>query len=90
MTDTLLPKNDEELRSWWFETNGTGTESCPKCIQSENIVCTWHVARLNDLAELIQARDTKMLEHVIGDDPFYVMHHREQRERAKQWLGASK
>lgn len=48
---------EQQLKNWWRETNGTGTAACPKCrVQSDDdfYVCSWHQARLADLADLLQ------------------------------------
>lgn len=42
--------NRKELDKWWHETNGSGTAKCPKC--TSDYVCSWHLARLDDLLEL--------------------------------------
>lgn len=38
------------LDKWWWETNGTGTDACTQCYRPDEHICTWHQARLNDLA----------------------------------------
>jgi hypothetical protein len=41
----------EQLEPWWIETNGTGTDACSRC--RPPYVCSWHSARLDDLADFV-------------------------------------
>ena len=47
-------EDKEQLANWWRVANGTGTEACKTCRPAK--ICAWHIARLEDLDELITAR----------------------------------
>lgn len=66
-----------ELEKWWWATNGTGTAACSEC---REIICTWHSARLDDLANLFDqytitvAEETKPEKWWITTAPISQLH----------------
>lgn len=62
---TSTPITREELEKWWHFTNGTGTARCPKCSE---YICSWHVARLDDLEKLLESHTNAKVLEARADD----------------------
>lgn len=60
-------KDIEQLEAWWENTNGTGTAACPKCYRIQGHICTWHRARLDELAEKLTTARTEAKREAVDD-----------------------
>lgn len=54
---------DKTLTAWWVNTNGTGTDACSTC--RPPVICSWHQARLEELATYISQKIVSELEAVV-------------------------
>lgn len=57
------------LEQWWRSCNGTGIEACSKC--TEDYICSWHYARLEDLQHVlsqVRAKELRDLGHWCAEN----------------------